>query len=210
MKTRMMVVTISFFTAITIVSPVHADKLADFKEASTKKYCDSIPYYNPKMDCMRAQRDAKDYCDEYKCDGISFQNEEGRVTSLNKEIAELEKQLKELQSNLSASEVATRQKDIEDKRKEVTNLQKQIEDTKIRLQGRLAKGQRCRHARLEVQKIFQRAQEEVAREEESLRQIAAQSMIPHWQDEGRKHSDAIIDTQTAVDKCDKKLAGKDQ
>lgn len=205
-----MAVPFSLLTAITVVPPVHADKLADFKEASTKKYCDSIPYYNPKMDCMRAQRDAKDYCDEFTCQGISFQNEEGRVSSLNKEIAELEKQLKELQPKLSASEVTTRQKDIDDKRKEVTNLQKQIEDTKIRLQGRLAKGQRCRHARLEVQKIFQRAQEEVLREEESLRQIAAQSMIPHWQDEGIKHTDAIINAQEAVDRCEKRLAGRDQ
>lgn len=210
MKTLVMTITILLFTVITIVSPVQADKLADFKEASTKKYCDSIPYYNPKMECTRAQRDADDYCDEYKCEGISFQNEEGRLSSLNRDIAELEKKLKELQSKLSASEIASRQKDIDEKRKEVANLQKQIEDTKIRLQGRLAKGQRCRHARLEVQKIFQRAQEEVSREEEALKQIAAQNMIPHWQDEGRKHTGAIIDTQTAVDKCEKKLAGRDQ
>jgi len=214
----------------------HADKLDDYVKAKGQKYCSSIPDSNRKSDCEKAQGNAKDFCDETSCQGLSYKDRvstetslKDKLTRLDSDVRELESKIRELESKFSSAKTDDdkkridddkkrlvydrdgKKRDIEQNSRDLDSLQKQINDTKIQIKGRIEKGQRCRNYRLEVQKIFLTAQKDAESDGQSnaeIKKIATENLIPHWTDEGVKHSSAIIEIQNALDKCDERLQGK--
>jgi hypothetical protein len=82
---------------------------------------------------------------------------------------------------------------------------------RLRLKDVSKKGERCRHYRIEVQRIFLNAEKDAksdGQSNEEIKKIATEDLIPHWTEEGIKHTKAIEDSQTALDKCNERLEGK--
>ena len=78
----------------------------------------------------------------------------------------------------------------------------------MQIKGRIEKANRCRHARLEVQKIFQRAQQDAEHESDhAVKAIAVHDLFPHWKEEGIKHTQEILNVQDGLDLCNQRLNG---
>ena len=104
-----------------------------------------------------------------------------------------------------------KRRDLEQKKKDLESLEKQINDTRIQIQGRIEKGNRCRNARLEVQRIFLRAQNDAKSDgdsNEEIKKLATDELIPYWTAEGVQHADQIVGTQNGLDRCNARVEGK--
>jgi hypothetical protein len=203
-------------------STARADKLDDYKKAQSEKYCDSIPDSNRKSECKEAQGNAKDFCDETTCNGLSYKDRQNLANTKKQTIAGLENEIRELDSKVSSASNEDdrkrfeydrdgKKRDLESVSRDLASLQKEIDETIIQIKGRIEKGQRCRHYRIEVQRIFLNAQKDAesdAQSDPEIKKIAMNDLIPHWTDEGSKHAQAIVDSQTGLDKCTERLEGQ--
>jgi len=183
-----------------------AEILDAFKATKSQKYCDSIPYKSLRADCENEGKDVESYCDETSCKGLSYRDRQDIARKLEEEIREIDKRI----SNATGNEKQSLERDRDSKKHELEAHQRQIEDTKIQIQGRIEKSQRCRHAGLEVQKIFLRARNEAVddgRRNEEIKKIAEDYQLRHWDEEGNRHSDAIVNIQTGIDIFSQRLAG---
>ena len=185
---------------------MQADMLDDFKTAAQKQYCDSIPYSSLRGDCANRQQDVKSYCDETTCKGLSYRDRQNTVKKLREEITQLESKL----SNAKDDEKSRMEAERDGKKRNVESLEREINDTKIQIQGRIEKSERCRRNRVEVQYIFQRAAQEAKRDSQTYPNIKpfADKLLPHWDAEGKGHADQIIDIQNGVDLCKERLEGR--
>jgi transposase len=87
---------------------------------------------------------------------------------LKEEISRLDNEIRELDSRMSSGNESDKKRfeydrdgkrrEIDQKKRDLESLEKEINETRIVIQRRIEKGNRCRHARLEVQKIFLRAE----------------------------------------------------
>ncbi len=209
-------------TGLGIVGDARADKLDDYTKAKGQKYCDSIPDSDRRNDCRDAQNNAKDFCDETTCQGLSYKDRVSEANNLKDKLTRLDSEVRELESKISAANDDDEKKrleydrdgkkrDIAQNSRDLDSVQKQIDDTKNQIKGRIEKGERCRHYRLEVQKVFLRAQKDAESDGQSnaeIKKIADEDLIPHWTDEGVKHTKAIEEIQNSLDKCNERLEGK--
>jgi hypothetical protein len=193
-----------------VVGQTLTDILNEFKWTASqgKRYCDSIPYSSLRSECVSQQQDVGSYCDETTCTGLSYRDRRNVANRLKEEIAELESRL----SNAKDDEKRRLENERDTKRRDLELREREIQDTVIQLKGRLEKSQRCRHARLEVQKRFLQAGQEATADggrEAAIKKIASEYHFPHWNEEGNKHSQAIIDIQNNIDRCTQRLDGRE-
>lgn len=214
------IVTGVIVTGLSLAQDAQADKLDDFKTAKTQKYCASIPYQSLRQDCQTAQADANHYCNETSCKDLNIRGHLLDVEKLEKTLATLTTETRDLESKLSGAkddsekrryegELSAKKRDFEQKTRELESLRKEIENRKVQIKERIAKGERCRHDRLEVQRIFQRAAKQTNDETiVEIKKIATEDLVPHWNEEGIKHSEAIINSQNGLDVCTERLQGR--
>jgi hypothetical protein len=220
MKTHQALLLVVMITAVTVIS-ARADKLDEYKKAKGQKNCASIPDSDRQGDCRTAQGDVKDYCDKASCQGLSFKDRLNILKGKQEEVSRLERDIRELDSKISSAKEDDKKrfeydrdgkrKDLEGKQREVESGEKEINDIKIQIAGKTELANRCRHARLEVQKVFLRAEKDAesdGQSNEEIKKIATEDLIPHWKEEGIKHTDAIIDTQKALDECSSRAEGR--
>jgi hypothetical protein len=220
MKTQQILLLVIVVTVVA-VNETRADKLDEYKKAKGQKYCESIPDSDRQSDCRTAQGNVKDFCDEITCNGLSFKDRVSVANRTKDEISRLESEIRELDSKISSANEDDKkrlqydrdgkQKELEEKKRDLESLDKEINDTKLQIQGRIEKGNRCRNARLEVQKVFLRAEKDAesdGQSNEEIKKIASEDLIPHWNEEGVKHTNEIVTTQGILEKCTERVEGR--
>jgi hypothetical protein len=212
----------SFITSFALVAAtaprVHADKVDDFREASTHTGCDSIPYTDLRNQCRSQQADVHPWCDGSRgpgscASGITRNLKSDQVTA-QRELATLEDRKRDLEDR------KLRASDDNDRAKLTTELEgveKLIAATKARLDALRADLEqradviaktlhtinRCIDYRRAVMNVFAYATDKVRgdnepsvnRYVEKLRVIYAESIDGH--------EEQIVSRTKAIENCEK-------
>jgi hypothetical protein len=199
-----------------VLPPAAAGKLEDFQEAL--KYtlgCNTIPYPSLKENCRRTQdNEVKAYCDETSCERLGTRGLVENITRLEENLKTLRQKETELSSKSTRTEAEERElaatkQQIDEQSRALDPMKRKLEDTKIQINGRIEKGQRCREARVDVVEIFTDVIDDVEDESEEAIKPLAQKLLPILKNSMDEHTKEIVNVQQGINACQLKLEGRE-
>jgi len=193
---------------------VMASVADDFKDASGRSGCDSIPYSSDRGSCSSGGPEVETWCKtkKWNCDDLDPSGIQRNIDNVNGKISDLQKEKSSMESERNSSSDESKRKDLEnkiaDKKKQIEDLQakvdgwkKQIDTEKGWARDRQDIGERCVKERVNVQKIFAGVKSRVQNESDPEAKQYVSKLGDKYIAEEKGHQEAIDVTNRGIDKC---------
>jgi chromosome segregation ATPase len=187
----------------------------DFRDASTRKGCGSIPYSSERSECETRQQQVNYWCKtmEWNCNGLDTTGLRNTVENVARNIANLTQEKEELARKISSAKDDAERRDWEAKLKDklnqvaaqeakVNGWKNEIEQKKKTASSRKAIGQSCKSNREGVNAIFRSVESKVANESDVNAKQYVQKLLDTYKAEFPGHEAAISDADLGVQKCE--------
>lgn len=215
--------------ALLAASPAAAALLDDFKQASTKKGCESIPYADERRNCTAHSEQVEENCKRnvVQCDKLYGQKERlrSKLDNVEKEMKKKEDDRRKIEDKLNKTKVEGEKKkydkemmtidlELKDKREMVNNHRSELGafDTEHDIAAGLQRAKWCVTARQAVDQVFDLNSDRVLQQsldskatdkERTELKSYVSTIIGKMKTEWKTHSDAISDSQRRVANCQK-------
>jgi hypothetical protein len=188
----------------------------DFKDASSRKGCEAIPYSSERSSCMSASRDVEDWCKNssrpWSCDDLDPSGLTRNIDNVNSKINDLKKEKDDLEYKRNQSSDENERKDyekkIDEKKAQIEELQKKVDawmkqlaDEKDIANKRKEIGETCVKNRLVVQKIFADVKSKVQNEADADAKQYVPGLVEEYTRAEAGHQQAIDITNRGIAKC---------
>jgi DNA repair exonuclease SbcCD ATPase subunit len=212
----------SFFT-LPVRADDHEERVKAFQTAinymQDKKGCTSIPYADLQDKCQRKQNEVNKWCkpdERWNCAEVDPKKIQEAIHMLKKERDELKSEKEELERKKPSVTEDSQKREIEDKIKGIENklyelertrgvLEKQVSEASKTVNDRMYVGKACLDARPSVQEVYNDAKSRANGEHDPDIAPLAKRLIEYWEAGEQKHKQAIDDTKTGVEDCERIL-----
>jgi hypothetical protein len=208
----------SLLVLATLCSTAHADKLDDFKDAVTRKGCDSIPYSDLRNNCRSQQSDVHPWCDGSRgpvsCDGAPTSELRAKLVREQRKLAELIDKRRELEDKRShaaddtekakwTAEIEAIDKEIDTARKDVEAATADVQKRADLVEKTIYTIEKCIDYRRAVMNVFAYATDKVRGEADADIKPYAETLRNMYPEEISGHEKQIVSRTNAVENCKK-------
>jgi flagellar motility protein MotE (MotC chaperone) len=204
---------------LTVYSSALADKVDDFRDAVSKRGCDSIPYNDLRNNCRSQQSDVHPWCDGARgpvtcgtsAEGLKRQlrTAEGERDKLKEKLRDQEDQRSratdESEKAKLKSEIESTEKEIDAARKKVEDLKNDIGKRKDHVEKAIYTLGKCIDYRRAVMNVFAYATDKVRGESDPDVRPHALQLRDSYATEISGHDEQIKNRTNSIENCKKEM-----
>lgn len=204
--------------SVSAIPVVRAEKLDDFKEAASKKGCESIPYSDLQSDCKSQQSEVKGWCDGGRgpvtCEiGVTadLQSKLDKAKSRRSELQDKRRDLDDKRSHSSddteksdlTSQIEALDKALEEVSKQIDDLRAELEKRKDIVEKSIYNLNKCIDYRHAVMNIFGYALDKVRGESDPDLKTYVDQLVAKYQKSKEGHEEQIHNKENSRETCEK-------